>query len=81
MQNPRMRGYRGLTMSRLIAGAGPEMEGMEEINHGWGRPQQPQPPPQPMMEEWVNQLMQQMVNLWGKNAQLCNEVQDLQQNN
>ncbi len=46
---------------------------MEEINEGWGRLQQPQP----MMEERVNQLMQQMVNLRGENMQLCNEVQDL----
>ncbi len=30
-----MRGYRGLTTSHLIAGAGPGMEGLEEINDGW----------------------------------------------
>ncbi len=80
-RNLQMRGYQGPTMSRLIAGAGPGMEGMEEINDGWGGPQQPQPPPQPMMEEQVNQLMQQMVNLQGENAQLHNEVQDLRQGN
>ena len=68
-------------MSRLIAGAGPGMEGLEEINEGWARPQQPQPPPQPTMEEWVNQLMQQMVNLRGENVQLRNKVQDLRQGN
>ncbi len=54
------------------------MEGLEEINEGWDAPQ---PPPQPTMEEWVNQLMQQMVNLRGENAQLRNEVQDLRQGN
>ncbi len=50
------------------------MEGLEEINDGWDAPQ-------PTMEERVNQLMQQMVNLRGENAQLCNEVQDLRQGN
>ncbi len=57
------------------------MEGMEEINNGWGGPQQPQPPPQPTMEEWLNQLMQQVVNLRTENAQMRNEVQDLRQGN
>lgn len=77
-RNPRMRGYRGPTTSRLIAGAGPGMEGLEEINEGWVGPQQP---PLLTMEEQVNQLMQQVVNLQGENAQLCNEVQDLRQGN
>ncbi len=63
--------------SCLIAGAGPGMEGLEEINDRWAGPQEPQP----TMEEWVNQLMQQMVNLRGENVQLRNEVQDLCQGN
>ncbi len=54
-QNPRIRGYQGPTTSRLIAGAGTGMEGLEEINDRWAGPQQPQPPPQPTMEERVNQ--------------------------
>ncbi len=57
------------------------MEGLEEMNDGWGGPQQPPPPLQPTMEEQVNQLMQQMVNLREENMQLRNEVQDLRQGN
>ncbi len=41
--------------SRMIAGAGPGMKGLEEINEGWDAPQLP---PQPTMENRVNQLMQ-----------------------
>ncbi len=80
-RNLQMREYQGPKTSRMIAGAGPGMEGLEEINKGWARPQQPQPPQQPTMEDRVNQLMQQMVNLRGENAQLRNEVQDLRQGN
>ncbi len=51
--NPQRPGYRGVATSRLIAGAGPGMEGLEEINEGWAGPQ----PAQPTVEERMNQLM------------------------
>ncbi len=77
-QDPRLRDYRGSMTSRMIAGAGPGMERLEEVNGPWDAPQ---PPPQPTMEDQVNQLMQQVANLRMQNQQLQNEVGDLRQGN